>query len=151
MVGVTASVGGLAAVRRAVAEAGRQDAVLVPVVVRSAPDDGRRPPLPESAHAALLLLDTVFERAFGGYPHDLVIHPLVLDSPEPGRALVAAADRPTDLLVLGGSHHGRLDRALHGSVTRYCRTHAACDVVVVSPAELLSGPDRPVAVPAGRP
>ncbi|WP_371494911.1 universal stress protein [Kitasatospora sp. NBC_00374] len=136
VVGVNGSLSSLAAVYRAVEEAGRRDAVLVPVIAWSDTGGDHLRPLSELEHAARKRLDTVFEQAFGGYPHDIVIRPLVVRA-EAGRALVAAADRPTDLLVLGSGHRGRLQHALHGSVARHCRTHAVCDVLVVSPSELL--------------
>ncbi|MFJ1706590.1 universal stress protein [Kitasatospora sp. NPDC088346] len=136
VVGVNGSLSSLAAVYRAVEEAGRRDAVLVPVIAWAETDGDRLRPLSELEHAARKRLDTVFEQAFGSYPNDVVIRPLVVRS-EPGRALVAAADRPTDLLVLGSGHRGRVQHALRGSVARYCRAHAVCDVLVVSPSELL--------------
>ena len=136
IVGVSGSLSSLAAVYRAVEEAGRRDAVLVPVVAWSDADNRQLRPVSELQHTARKRLDTVFEQTFGGYPAGLVIHPLVVRS-EPGRALVAAADRPTDLLVLGHGHHGRLQHVLQGSVARYCRAHAACEVLEVSPSELL--------------
>jgi len=136
VVGVNGSLSSLAAVYRAVEEAGRRDAVLVPVIAWSDADNKHLRPLSELEHTARKRLDTVFEQAFGGYPHDIVIHPLVVRS-EPGRALVAAADRASDLLVLGSGHRGRLQHALHGSVARYCRSHAVCEVLVVSPSALL--------------
>ncbi|MFD0260388.1 universal stress protein [Kitasatospora indigofera] len=135
VVGVNGSLSSLAALYRAVEEAGRRDALLVPVIAWSSVDRTLRP-LSELEHTARRRLDTAFEQAFGGYPGGMVIHPLVVRS-EPGRALVAAAGRPDDLLVLGSGHHGRVRRALHGSVAGHCRAHARCEVVVVSPSALL--------------
>ncbi|WP_329493498.1 universal stress protein [Kitasatospora herbaricolor] len=135
VVGVNGSLSSLAALYRAVEEAGRRDAMLVPVIAWTAADRTLRP-LSELEHVARRCMDTAFEQAFGGYPGDIVIRPLVVRS-EPGRALVAAASGPGDLLVLGSGHHGRVQRALHGSVAGYCRAHARCEVVVVSPSALL--------------
>ncbi|MCX5208166.1 universal stress protein [Kitasatospora sp. NBC_00240] len=135
VVGVNGSLSSLAALYRAVEEAGRRDAMLVPVIAWTAADKTLRP-LSELEHVARRCLDTAFEQAFGGYPGDIVIRPLVVRS-QPGRALVAAASGPGDLLVLGSGHHGRVQRALHGSVVRHCRAHARCEVVVVSPSALL--------------
>ncbi|TWE15919.1 nucleotide-binding universal stress UspA family protein [Kitasatospora atroaurantiaca] len=126
IVGVNGSLSSPAAVYRAVEEAGRRNAVLVPVIAWSGTDHEQLRPLPELEHAVRKRLDTVFEQAFGGYPSDIVIRPVVVHA-DAGRALVAAADRPTDLLVLDRGHHGRLHHALHGSVARYCRAHAACE------------------------
>ncbi|MDH6137576.1 nucleotide-binding universal stress UspA family protein [Kitasatospora sp. MAA4] len=136
IVGVNGSLSSLAAVYRAVEEASRRDATLVPVIAWSSTDDDRLRPLSELEHTARRRLDTVFEQAFGGYPHDVVIRPLVVRA-DAGHALVATADRPTDLLVVGSGRHGRLRHALHGSVTRYCRAHAVCEVLVISPSVLL--------------
>ncbi|MFC9330169.1 universal stress protein [Kitasatospora sp. NPDC057015] len=136
IVGINGSLSSLAALYRAVEEAGRRDALLVPVIAWSTADRELRP-VSELEHAARRRLDTAFEQAFGGYPADLVIRPLVVRS-EPGSALVAAAGRPDDLLVLGSGHHGRVQRALHGSVAGHCRAHARCEVVVVSPSALLA-------------
>lgn len=136
VVGVNGSLSSLAAVHRAAEEAGQRTAVLVPVLAWSDTDRDEPRPLSELEHAARKRLDAVFEQAFGGYPSDIVIRPLVVRG-EPGRALVAAADRPSDLLVRGSGHHGRLRHALHGSVARRCRAHAICDVLVVSPSDLL--------------
>ncbi|WP_083974123.1 universal stress protein [Kitasatospora mediocidica] len=136
VVGVNGSLSSLAAVYRAVEEASRRNAVLVPVIAWSSGDgDGLRP-LSELEHTARRRLDTVFEQAFGGYPHDVVIKPVVVRC-DAGRALVETADRPTDLLVLGSGRQRRLRQALHGSVTRYCRAHAVCEVLAVSPSVLL--------------
>ncbi|MGE7436059.1 universal stress protein [Kitasatospora sp. NPDC001175] len=136
VVGVNGSLSSLAAVHRAVEEAARRSAVLVPVTAWSHADAERLRPLSELEHSAHRMMDTVFEQAFGGYPSDLVIRPVVVRA-DPGPALVAAADRPTDLLVLGSSRGGRLQHVIHGSVTRHCRSHAGCEVLVVSPSELL--------------
>ncbi|MFC8450088.1 universal stress protein [Kitasatospora sp. NPDC057223] len=135
IVGVNGSLSSLAALHRAVEEAGRRDALLVPLIAWSGADTALRP-LSELEHAARRRLDTAFEQAFGGYPNDMIIRPLVVRS-EPGRALVAAANSPGDLLVLGSGHHGRVQQALHGSIARYCRAHAHCEVVVVPPSALL--------------
>ncbi|GAA2157422.1 hypothetical protein GCM10009760_59600 [Kitasatospora kazusensis] len=136
VVGVNGSLSSLAALYRAVEEAARREAVLVPVIGWSSTENERLQPLSELEHMARRRLDTVFEQAFGGYPNDIVIRPLVVRS-EAGPALVAAADRASDLLVLGSGRHGRLHHTLHGSVARHCRAHAACKVVVVSPSKLL--------------
>ncbi|MGV9267525.1 universal stress protein [Kitasatospora sp. NPDC003701] len=154
IVGLNGSLSSLAALYRAVDEAARRDATLVPLTAWEPSDrDGLRP-LSELEHGARKRLDTTFEQAYGGYPAGLVLHPLVIRGPA-GPALVAAAG-PDDLIVLGAGGHGRLDHLLRGSVTRHCRTHAPCPVVAVSPSELLESLELtarsggPVPLAAGR-
>ncbi|WP_329561690.1 universal stress protein [Kitasatospora sp. NBC_01266] len=136
IVGVSGSVSSLAAVHRAVREAQRRGAELVPVAAWL-PDDEPLRPLSELAHAARRRLDVIFDQAFGGYPAGLLLSPLVLRA-EAGPALVAVADRPGDLLVVGAGRPGRVSRLRHGSVARYCRAHARCEVLVVPAADLLA-------------
>ncbi|MFI2611784.1 universal stress protein [Kitasatospora sp. NPDC018619] len=142
IVGLSGSLSSLAALYHAVGEAARQQAVLVPVAAWSSHGrDGLRPPT-EPEHAARRRLDVAFEQAYGGYPSDLVIHPLVVHG-EPGPALVGAVTGPQDLLVLGAATRRRLDRLRHGSVARHCRHRAGCRVVEVSPSALLTRLELP--------
>ncbi|WP_406096430.1 universal stress protein [Kitasatospora purpeofusca] len=138
IVGLSGSLGSLAALYRAVAEAARREAVLVPVAAWSPSDGDQRGPRPlsELEHAARRRIDTAFEQAFGGYPADLVIHPLTVRGCA-GPALVSAVTGPADRLVIGTGRHGRLGRLLPGSVPGHCHAHATCPVVAVSPSELL--------------
>ncbi|MGK4583998.1 universal stress protein [Kitasatospora sp. HPMI-4] len=136
VVGVNGSLSSLAALHRAVEEAARRGAVLVPVTAWSHTDAERLRPPSELEHSAHRLMDVVFAQAFGGYPDGMVIRPVVVHA-DPGPALVRVADRHTDLLVLGASRRSRLRHVIHGSVTRYCRSHAGCEVLVVSPSQLL--------------
>ena len=54
----------------------------------------------------------------------------------PGEEIVAAAEVANcDLILIGRSRHGRLERALFGSVTRHVAHSAACPVLVI-PQEL---------------
>ncbi|GAA1990264.1 universal stress protein [Kitasatospora viridis] len=138
VVGVGSSLSALAAVHRAVREARMRHAVLVPVVAWQPGDEPLRP-LSELAHAARQRLDTAFEQAFGGWPDDLLLHPEVVRA-DPGQALVAAADRPSDLLVVGAGRPGRA-----ASVARYCRARAGCPVLVVPAGDLLDEPDSGIA------
>ncbi|MFC5643842.1 universal stress protein [Kitasatospora cinereorecta] len=134
LVGVTDTLSSLAALCRAVEEARIRGAVLVPVTAWSSEEALR--PTSELERAAHGRLDTAFEQAFGGCPDDLVIRPLVVRD-APGPALVRAARRPDDLLVLGCGHRGRRQHARVSATVRYCRAHAGCPVLVVSPTELL--------------
>ena len=58
----------------------------------------------------------------------------------PGPALVARAAGAT-LLVLGTREHTGLRRAVLGSVSHYCLSHAASPVVAVPAAAELPSPD----------
>ncbi|MGF1431508.1 universal stress protein [Kitasatospora sp. LaBMicrA B282] len=140
IVGVSGSVSSLAAVHRAVQEATRRQACgqqveLVPVAAWLPSDEPLRP-LSELAHAARRRLDVVVEQACGGRPVGLPVSPLVVQA-EAGPALVAVADRPGDLLVVGAGRPGRVSPQRPGSVTRYCRAHAGCEVLAVSATDLL--------------
>ncbi|MEU1628011.1 universal stress protein [Streptomyces sp. NPDC020096] len=148
IVGVSGTLSGLAALHRAVDEARRRDALLVPVhawapvggeaVYRSSPCP---PLLREWENAAGRRLDTAFEQAFGGYPEGLRIHARVVRG-DIGEALVHTADRPDDLLVVGTGRRGQLRRLFHGSVSRYCLARARCTVLAVPPSELLDTLER---------
>ena len=52
--------------------------------------------------------------------------------------LVAVADRPDDLLVVGKGRSGILRRAWSGSVSRHCLALATCPVIAV-PRTALAG------------
>jgi nucleotide-binding universal stress UspA family protein len=149
IVGVSGSLSSLAALRHAVAEARRLDAVLVPVLAwhpvggefayRSHPC----PPLLDLwERTARKRLDTAFEQCFGGYPAGLRIRPTVVRDEQPGHALVQLADRPGDVLIVSTGRQGRLARLFHGSVSRYCLAHAHCAVTAVPPSELLDALER---------
>jgi nucleotide-binding universal stress UspA family protein len=143
VVGVSGSLSSLVALHRAVGEARRLDAVLVPVLVwhpvggevayRSHPC----PPLLEVwERAARRRLDTAFEQCFGGYPEGLRVRPTLVRDERPGPALVRVAERRGDVLVVSTGRQGRLARLFHGSVSRYCLAHAHCPVTAVPPSEL---------------
>ncbi len=130
VVGVDGSLSSLAAVRRAAEEARRRDAVLVPVIAWMACDGDSLRPLSELEYAARVRLDSVVELAFDGFPQGVRIHPHVVRA-EAGHALVALADRPSDLLVVGSSAHTGQGGVRHGSVARYCWARAVCEVLIV--------------------
>ncbi|MBV9025353.1 MAG: universal stress protein [Streptomycetaceae bacterium] len=145
IVGVSGSLSSLAALHHAMDEARRTDALLVAVLAWTPPGGEaayRRSPYPpllkQEEKAATQQLDTAFEQAFGGYPDDVRIRSLTVRG-EPGPVLVDVADRPDDVLVVSTGRRGnRLQRLLHGSVTRYCMAHARCVVTAVPPSELLA-------------
>ncbi|MCX4688574.1 universal stress protein [Kitasatospora purpeofusca] len=141
VVGVSGSLGSLAALHRAVAEARRTGAELLPVLAWEPPGGEfgyRRSPCPpllavvrDAADQRLRdALDTAFAAVDPGVP----IRPLVVRG-ETGPALVHIADRPDDLLVVGRSG-GPLRRRLRPSVTAYCTRKAGCAVLAVPVPEL---------------
>ncbi|MBC3840104.1 universal stress protein [Streptacidiphilus sp. 4-A2] len=130
IVGVDGSHSSLGVVRRAAVEARKRDALLVPVIAWRASDDEALRPFSELRHSARGRLDTVLELAFDGLPTGVRTQPLVLRG-EPGRALVATADRGDDLLVVGSGRPGPARQIVHGPVTRHCWTHAVCEVLIV--------------------
>jgi nucleotide-binding universal stress UspA family protein len=73
-----------------------------------------------------------FADAAGGMPRDVA---LTVRTPEgePGAALAGVATEG-DVIVVGQESPLTVRRVLHGSVSRYCRKHVRCPVVVV-PAE----------------
>ncbi|GAA2230930.1 MULTISPECIES: universal stress protein [Kitasatospora] len=140
VVGVSGSLGSLAALHQAVAEARRTDAEVLAVLVWEPPggEHGYRrspcPPLLSAVRAAAVdRLRTALDEAFGGAPADLGarFQSEVVRS-EPGFALVRLADRPGDVLVIGAGHGSRL----RPSVARYCLRHATCPVLAVPRPEL---------------
>ncbi|MFE0173681.1 universal stress protein [Streptomyces sp. NPDC059002] len=144
VVGVSGSLGSLAALHRAADEARRDGAELVAVLAWEPPDGelGRRHTLvassaPDARREArdrlLAALDAAFGPAGPGVPwRGLVVRGT------PGRALLRVADRDRDLLVVGAGCRGRVRRALFPSVARYCCAHAACAVLAVPPSPLQS-------------
>ena len=87
------------------------------------------------AEAAIDDVRAVFRETFGGFPRDLSIQ-MISREGATGAALVGAADRAADVLVIGGSGTHRLPRPWSGSVARYCARHATCPVVIVPPPAL---------------
>ncbi|MEV0530698.1 universal stress protein [Kitasatospora sp. NPDC050463] len=137
VVGVSGSLGSLAALHRAVAEARRTDADLLAVLCWT-PAGGefgyRRSPCPPlltaCRDAAAARLRQALDDAFGGGPAGVRLRCQAVRG-ETGQALVRCADRADDLLVLGAGGRGALARALRPSVTGYCIRHAACPVLAV--------------------
>ncbi|MFJ9608025.1 universal stress protein [Kitasatospora sp. NPDC101176] len=142
VVGVSGSPGSLAALHLGVAEARRRGAVLVPVLAWEPPggEYGYRrspcPPLLSAAReAAGQRLRDALDGAFGGADPGVPLHPTVFRG-EPGPALVATADRPADLLVLGRSG-GLLRRGFRRPVAAYCAGRAGCPVLAAPVPGLL--------------
>lgn len=141
VVGVSGSLGSLAALRAGAGEARLGGRELVAVVAWSPPEgEGMFARFPDPAWAALwaaeaaATLDRAFEEAFGGDPADVpVVRRHVLRG-DPGRTLCEPAGRPDDLLVVGG----RPGRRYGGRVARVLCGRAACPVLTV-PAPVLPG------------
>ncbi|MFF4283652.1 universal stress protein [Streptomyces kronopolitis] len=148
VVGVNGSLSSLTALHRGVEEARHHGALLVPVLAWT-PSGGdlselHRPYLSmlhEREQAARWRLDTAFAQAFGGYPGDLRIRPVIAQA-EAGRALVTVAKEADDLLVVCTGRRGGLHRLFHRSVSRYCLAHAACAVIAVPPPRMLADLNR---------
>jgi nucleotide-binding universal stress UspA family protein len=132
------TLGSLAALRRAVAEARRDRRPLV-VVTAWQPPGGeyayRTAPTPPLEHVweqdAEASLDAAFNEALGGVPADVAVRKLVVRGPA-ADVLCAAADGPDDLLVIGGGPRSRWARLLHGAVRRRVLARTCCPVLVVT-------------------
>ncbi|MDH6145127.1 nucleotide-binding universal stress UspA family protein [Kitasatospora sp. GP30] len=145
--GVSGSLGSLAALHRAVGLARQAEAELLVVLVWTPPGGEygfRRAPCPPllstCRDAAVQRLREAMAQAFptGGVGVRLSC---VAVRGEPGAALVAAADRPDDLLVIGAGGR-RWWRRLWPSVARYCQRRAGCPVLTVPRPELQRELDR---------
>ncbi|MFI5530287.1 universal stress protein [Kitasatospora sp. NPDC051853] len=138
VVGVSGSLGSLAALHRAVGE-GRRTGAEVLAVLAWLPQGGeigyRRAPCPpllavweESATARLA---EALEAAFGvGGPVGVRLSSCVVRG-ETVRALTLFADRPDDLVVVGAGSGSRLRRGLRASVPAECLRRVVCPVLVV--------------------
>ncbi|MEV7773668.1 universal stress protein [Kitasatospora sp. NPDC086791] len=142
VVGVSGSLGSLAALHQGVAEARERGAELLPVLAWEPPGGElgyRRSPCPPLLaavrEAAEQRLHAALDAAFGGADPGVPLRPVVIRG-ETGPALVHVADRPDDLLVLGRSG-GLLRRRLRRSVSGYCARTAGCPVLTVPVPELL--------------
>lgn len=137
VVGVSGSLGSIAALHRAVAEARRTDAAVLAVLAWE-PVGGeyayRRSPCPpllvawrEAAVARLTgAIETAFSAGCAGVPLTAEVA-----RGHAGDVLVRTAGRVDDLLVIGAGRAGVLRRLLHPSPTPYCVKRAECPVLVV--------------------
>ncbi|MFF1356308.1 universal stress protein [Streptomyces sp. NPDC058297] len=133
VVGVSDSLGGLAALRAAVEQARRSGRVLVAVLAWEPPEGevlyARRPDQQWARQwhgAALARLDRAFAEALGGPPQDVDLVRRVVRA-RPGRALCDTVAGPDDLLVIG-VHPRRMWR---GRIHRYVVARAGCPVLTV--------------------
>ncbi|MGW8554937.1 universal stress protein [Streptomyces tubercidicus] len=140
--GVSGSLGSLTALHRAAAEARATGADLWAVLAWEPPGGeiahrGGPCPAPMAAWRRMAnerLLSALAD-AFGGAGPEVPLKCLAIRG-KPGDALLAAADRPDDLLVIGAGARGRLRRAVWPSVARYCVARACCPVLTVPPSPL---------------
>jgi nucleotide-binding universal stress UspA family protein len=143
VVGVSGTPSSLQALRVGVAEA-RHARVPLLAVLAWLPLGGeaayRQAPCPpllkQWEQEAAWRLRNAFDEALGGVPQDLPVELLLIRGPA-GAALLDAADREDDLLVLGSGRRDWPARLFHGATARYCVGHAACRVLAVPPPELL--------------
>lgn len=140
--GVDGSPGSLEALRCALGQARRLGAALIAVHAWRLPGGevaSRRSPVPGYARMVRDLeeqrLAQAFEEGLGGVPADVAVEPWLVRGAA-GPALVEAADRVNDLLVVGAGRRGRLRHPLGAGTARYCLAHAVCPVVAVPPPSL---------------
>jgi nucleotide-binding universal stress UspA family protein len=143
VVGVHGSLGSLQALRYAAAQARERNVPLVPVIAWIPPGGDlaeRRCPSPYLRqiwrNAARDRLLAAFEAGLGGIPDDLMVQ-LCAERGETGPVLVAAANDPDDLLVIGTGRRSLIGRAMRKSVGRYCLAHARCPVLAIPPSALM--------------
>ncbi len=84
----------------------------------------------EQRDAATILTRRTFRAAIGRMPADVGMTIETPDS-DPAVALVSAASKPGDVIVVGTGGGHPLRHLVHGSVSRYCTKHAGCPVIVV--------------------
>jgi nucleotide-binding universal stress UspA family protein len=144
VVGISGSLGNLAAVHAAVTEARRSQSLLIAVLAWAPPggETGYRrapwkPLLDLCKEQAEATLEGAFADALGGRPADVQLTSVLIRGAV-GASLLGLAHRPSDLLVIGAGRQGRLARFRHGSVTRYCLAHARCPVLAVPQPEMIN-------------
>ncbi|GGW11391.1 hypothetical protein GCM10018980_00200 [Streptomyces capoamus] len=144
VVGVSGSLNSVTALRRATALARRLGAELWPVLAWEPPGGdpaarragGAGPLLEEWQRLARQRLVSVLYEIFGTERPGVPVHAVVVRG-APGPALVATADRETDVLVVGTGRRG-LRRPFAARVSRHCVSHAHCPVLAVPPSPLES-------------
>lgn len=84
----------------------------------------------EQRQQSARLIHQAFTDAVGGVPEDVAV---AVKTPEgdPGRVLTELAG-DGDVLVVGTERHQAVKRCVRGSVSRYCRAHARCPVLIVA-------------------
>lgn len=136
VVGIDGSQGATAALRVAIAEARKRDAVLKVVTVYEMPTYWSMPvgmPIAiteqEIADAAFAAAQSEVDQLLTGQPSPPKVEVLALPG-SPARTLVEAA-KGADLLIVGHRGRGGFSSMLIGSVGLQCVLHAPCTVTVV--------------------
>jgi nucleotide-binding universal stress UspA family protein len=135
IVGVSGSLGSLAALRFGVEQARRTTGALDAVLTWSPPGGETSPRcnLPPLVavwkEQAAQRLQRGFSEALGGVPGELDVRLHVVRG-QPGPVLVGLADRGSDLLVIGAGTGGPVRRLLAGSVSGYYAARCRCTLVL---------------------
>jgi nucleotide-binding universal stress UspA family protein len=144
VVGVSTSLAGIAALRFGVGEAIRRKAPLIAVRAGYLNASMRGPEMrqwrDEMAADAVRTVHYAFDDAMGAVPPEVAITMVTVEN-RADLALLAVADRTSDLLVLGGR-----SRRLMSWIVKHCLRKAGCTVVVVPPPELARTASRRAAV-----
>jgi nucleotide-binding universal stress UspA family protein len=145
--GVSGSPGSVQALRYAADLARQHDAILVPVLAWTPPGGDRAERTSPDPELRQLWTGDGWQRlrdalgtAFGGPPPSVCTWPLAVRGPA-GKVLVSAANRTTDLLVIGAGRRGPR-RLAGGRVSRYCLAQARCPVLAIPPAALAREAER---------
>ena len=118
VVGVTGSPENLHALRHAVELARCYEATLIAVNACKVP------------RSAANVLRSAFDEGLGGLPKDVSC--MLLAAPgRPGPALLAVAERPNDVLVLGARRRRPRLSVPRRGVAAFCVEHACCSVFTV--------------------
>lgn len=147
VVGVSGSVAGVCALRRAVLEAGRDHRQVLAVLCWEPPEGDRlyrARPCPELAalweRQATDRWWAAFIDAFGGVPAEVPVERMVVRTDSPGHVLCTLAGDPDDLLVVGTSQRNRPWDVLRPQrVLRYLLRNARCPVLPVSAPQMPKG------------
>ncbi|MEU6314325.1 universal stress protein [Streptomyces sp. NPDC047014] len=142
VVGVSGSLGSLAALHRAAAEARLRGAELRVVLAWQPPGTGPGgrdscgvAAVAHCREAAVDALRRNLDTAFGAGRPGVTLAGFTVRGTA-GAVLVDCARDPEDLLVVGTGSRGPLRRLVRPSVARYCLAHAACPVLTVPPSPL---------------
>ncbi|MFI8828661.1 universal stress protein [Streptomyces sp. NPDC053431] len=149
VVGVSGSLASLAALRQAAALARREGAGLLAVLAWEPPEgEALYARMPDRAWARMWADDArsrlarAFEDGLGGVPEAMAVERRIVRD-APAAALVAAADEPGDVLVIGCARaHGRFGRPRRRPVLRAVMARAEGPVVVVPGPVLRRGEAR---------